>query len=1105
MDEGLKIVLQDEVKDSRNFDFLREEGLKVIQHLSATSWTDHNLHDPGITLLEAISYALTQAGMINGLDMHDLLASGEALTPQEFFTVGKVLPSSPVLLKDFQKVLNDHPLIKRAWVSTIFGEPLGRMSVLLEFEETAAGVDLNSNIVSGTVTVGTSNYNIDIVFPNWDDVDIIPMQHDITLTAAAFEPPLNPWLPIAGSDAYFNRIKVDYTDSSGPGSFKAWVVLLVTSPVANPATDLPLILQQAGNLLLLLGPSDILKQYNRRVTEAFETSRHLRRYIKDYRNLCELIAEYRAVRIQEVAFTANIEVAAGVDIESLLANIFFAVDNYIAPDTTTSTYTQLAELGLDTASIFEGPLLDHGFIPDQQLNSKISLDKLYVSDIMRLIIQLRKPEAGDVQTREDLANRSIIAVSNVSLALFLDNRSIITGAKDCLQLINSTRHIPRLSIPKSSVTFRRNNVEVAYDLDKVIELFEAKINAATAAVTTVAETPDLPIPQGNAFPVGEYYPIQNDLPVTYGVGKAGLSATSTQQRKAQAKQLKGYLFPFEQIIAGHFANLAHINSIFSADPNLETTLHQQPLYHLPAIRDLYLSFVPGIVDPEADWLSFQADLNNPYREVLRTGVETEDQFLERRHRMLDHLMARLGEEMQDFTAMALRQTNAGNNTTFALHQLLLDKAEFYYDLPWLNHSRAQSFGIPFWRRSGLINILRSGSLFGWELKGLSGDVIIRHATPEPSEAEATRKAAEVFSKATSATSYSSIPDGPLFRVRLDLTTSASPIPDALSDDTFSSNANAIAAIPAITQDILDAWVQFGLAPIEARLNHLLGFAVKGERRRLNNLITDYFDIFDDPFPQKRFRLRETTDLLSTVLLVSQITYPNSAAATDAIHEMIKHGILAKNYFIDPLVTPFVVQLKDAGGNVIARAPITFTDIEQAKDAAVKIRKNLFRYFSREGFYMLEHILLYPPTTSDPRLIISDAVDPCQAIEQQRTDPYSFQITFVFPSGYTKDFDSGTPFTLRESQPDRYRDLEFRDYAERTIRKTCPAHILPAVIWLDHAIGAAIPTDVAHFEQFETAYRLWIAAFFTDEVPESTIGPLRNNLVTIMNMIFLQNQ
>ena len=34
-------------------------GLDHVRRLSRQQWTDHNIHDPGITMLELLAYALT--------------------------------------------------------------------------------------------------------------------------------------------------------------------------------------------------------------------------------------------------------------------------------------------------------------------------------------------------------------------------------------------------------------------------------------------------------------------------------------------------------------------------------------------------------------------------------------------------------------------------------------------------------------------------------------------------------------------------------------------------------------------------------------------------------------------------------------------------------------------------------------------------------------------------------------------------------------------------------------------------------------------------------------------------------------------------------------
>ncbi len=48
-----------------DFDFLRQEGIEHIQRLAGHRWTDYNHHEPGITILEQLCYALTDLAYRN--------------------------------------------------------------------------------------------------------------------------------------------------------------------------------------------------------------------------------------------------------------------------------------------------------------------------------------------------------------------------------------------------------------------------------------------------------------------------------------------------------------------------------------------------------------------------------------------------------------------------------------------------------------------------------------------------------------------------------------------------------------------------------------------------------------------------------------------------------------------------------------------------------------------------------------------------------------------------------------------------------------------------------------------------------------------------------
>ncbi len=62
MNELLYIPKTRTLPKDEDFQFLRSEGLKYIENLAHTLWTDYNTHDPGITILEALCYAITELG-----------------------------------------------------------------------------------------------------------------------------------------------------------------------------------------------------------------------------------------------------------------------------------------------------------------------------------------------------------------------------------------------------------------------------------------------------------------------------------------------------------------------------------------------------------------------------------------------------------------------------------------------------------------------------------------------------------------------------------------------------------------------------------------------------------------------------------------------------------------------------------------------------------------------------------------------------------------------------------------------------------------------------------------------------------------------------------
>lgn len=1107
MADATPIIVTPPAMKSQDFAFLREEGMQLLRTIAAESWTDHNLHDPGITLLEAFCYAITEMGLRSGMDMRDLVASDVSGRRQEFYTAAEILPVSPIALRDFRKVLIDHPLVQNAWLFPLNTEPRGRYSVLLEFEDS----ELNSNTFSVIVhplALGR-DYNVDLAFPYWDDADARPFSEDVTFTNVTFDMSSgSEWNQIEGSDAHFARINVDYQPPIGPPATKLlWVVAQVTTPMDNPLAELPLILPEISARLTALidnSPTDqaLLHRFNNRVSDANNAMRSVRRYLKDYRNLCEDFFDYKAVHLQEIAISAIIDVNPGVLLENLLADIFFSIDRFVAP---VNHFSSLDDLLVNHSpdEIFEGPSMDAGFLQDGSLSATNLPDILYTSDMLRLILQQRDQRGADIIQREDVSARNIAAVRNLSLANYLDNRPVTSNARDCLHLVESQRHIPRLSLTKSRITFFRNGVEVGYDLQRVIELVEEKKAAELLQEATSFE--DIPLPIGDQYATNDYYPVQNDLPLVYGVNEAGLPETASEERKALALQLKGYLFFFEQLTAGLAGQLSNINAFFSSDPDLEQTLFLQPLYHLPQVEKLIRSYDPLTTS----WDNFQQDNANGYVTALAQAGESREQFLVRRNRVLNHLLAVFGEDMYDTAALAYhkasivpdsagmplndllaRQTEQRNT---ASRQLIRAKSAFLHDLPALNRDRAQSYGNPLWRTDRLLEIQVTAAGFTWTITDAAGTDLLRSAAPAPTAAACRRLAVEVCALATIAGNYATRPDGADLRLIIKrIPADTAFIAESVA--TFASPALAATGIADMVQTIVQLWCSFALTPLEERLYHMLGIAIK-ERRTIVHQAGDYFEVFDEPPNppiRKRFRMWEGPLFTGSELLRGQVDY---TAATDplaveaaqvGIQLVISRGADVTNYEVrNPAPNIFQVMLLATDGTVLARAPLDYATRELAKAALTRIWLHIFRLFSMQGFYLVEHLLLHPAVLN----------------MTETPDAHSFQISFVFPSGYGRDFSvGGSP--RQPVQPEGWRDPEFRKLAEQQVRKACPAHIMPRILWVDSSLpGTPVTNADASFNNFETQYRAWLAAYLVDEPVEAVIAPLRNQLALVLNNIY----
>jgi hypothetical protein len=97
-----------------DYESLRQQGIAWLEKLAGSEWTDFNAHDPGITILEQLCYALTDLSYRINYDMADLLSRDGENTYASLYRPEQILVTSPVTLLDLRKLVIDVEGVKNA-------------------------------------------------------------------------------------------------------------------------------------------------------------------------------------------------------------------------------------------------------------------------------------------------------------------------------------------------------------------------------------------------------------------------------------------------------------------------------------------------------------------------------------------------------------------------------------------------------------------------------------------------------------------------------------------------------------------------------------------------------------------------------------------------------------------------------------------------------------------------------------------------------------------------------------------------------------------------------------------------------------------------------
>ncbi|HWQ26389.1 MAG TPA: hypothetical protein VN367_06340 [Chlorobaculum sp.] len=691
------------LEPSQDFAFLRSKGIEFIEQMSSRWWTDYNSHDPGITILEALCYAITDLGYRTGWDISDLLAepagSPGAESSQPFFTAREILTVNPLTADDFRRILIDSDRVSNAWVSPracacevtfqadckedrltfrtpenqatkIPVAPLGTWNVMLQFEEDQKLGDLNERKVRHAFALAVDNKAFTVTaefrFPEWNSA----------LWGAA--------TALFGNDGKLLTPIKSFTIADPVMTGTRGLYLTSAKIVFNGST-LPDIALNALPVRLFGDAADLRgfpvkwdfglfdsKELISAVAETFLTRAaavehaltEVAGLLKAHRNLCEEFCCLKPVCIEEVSVCADIEVKPDADIEQVLAAVLFRIERYFNPPIGFYTLPELLQQAISVEDIFEGPILDHGFIRQEELDAAQLRKSLRTSDIINELVDID----------------GVVAVNNLKLTRYDSSGQMVKGVADSGPGADKTKIsaewtleisencLPTLYVENSNFVFYKNGLPFLADFSEVQDTLNQLRGQTERLKTKNPDLLDLPVPQGRYRSPEAYSPLQYTFPFIYGTGPEGVREPATEKRHAQVKQLKGYLMVFEQLLANGFAQLANAKRLFSLDSTLKKSYFVQDLNHEEIIRG-----ISGILKPELD-------------EDLQHGmVETDTTMYDRRNRFLDHIMARFGEQFNDY---ALQFTSLEGNLK-ASSLLVDEKLSFLKAYPLISRERSR--------------------------------------------------------------------------------------------------------------------------------------------------------------------------------------------------------------------------------------------------------------------------------------------------------------------------------------------------------------------------------------------------------------------------------
>ncbi len=441
--------------------------------------------------------------------------------------------------------------------------------------------------------------------------------------------------------------------------------------------------------------SELVKEENRVKSE-------VRKIYHSQRNLCEDLFDVTILRPLKLQMELHLTVDIEADGESVFGQVYYDINDFLTHEAKFESLWEIQQQDIDFNSVHTGPALENGFMRDKELREQIR--NIYIGDLTKIISNV----PGVVSIDRFKVNDS----------LFKEKDQDENGDKSDSPsriIVVPENATPRFELPDQkhaddNLRFKTADISLIPNSREIKKRFVSIEAEHYGNFKTVSESQNkVEIPEGESLGIPSYYSVREQFPAIYGIGRFGLPTSASEKRKAQAKQLKAYLLPFDQLMANFLAQLNNVYTLYDTnETKLETYFHQviEDMRNMVDTRNLN----DEITEEENERMteiaekSIQAVVKLDHSnakpilgqwkdtlEELNTNSDTE--AIDRLNEVTDTMLARFAEDFPTYVLQKINTSCFGKHFTDEDFdkKLLRWKRQLISNYGHLSYNRSRSF------------------------------------------------------------------------------------------------------------------------------------------------------------------------------------------------------------------------------------------------------------------------------------------------------------------------------------------------------------------------------------------------------------------------------